>query len=238
MAHAGRGNLVMRGDGMNRVQLLFASMLTLGLLSPVLAQAKDLELTVFGGYNLGGSIDVRENQVREINTGDSYSAGASLTWQRSDSHAFELFWNYRPTHITGNKTGETQESDLIDLNAHDFLANFLFMPAYREGNFTPFLLIGLGATLLDPGEATGPLGTVHPDSQTKFSWNIGAGFKAMGQGRLGVRAQARYHSTYISDESNGTWCDPWYGCYETVDTNWLDEWDFDGGLIIKLGEGP
>jgi len=223
---------------MNRVQLLFASMLTLGLLSPVLAQAKDLELTVFGGYNLGGSIDVRENQVREINTGDSYSAGASLTWQRSDSHAFELFWNYRPTHITGNKTGETQESDLIDLNAHDFLANFLFMPAYREGNFTPFLLIGLGATLLDPGEATGPLGTVHPDSQTKFSWNIGAGFKAMGQGRLGVRAQARYHSTYISDESNGTWCDPWYGCYETVDTNWLDEWDFDGGLIIKLGEGP
>jgi len=223
---------------MNRVKLLSASMLALGVLSPVLAQAKDLELTAFGGYNLGGSIDVRENQTYKINTGDSYSAGASLTWQRSDSHAFELFWNYRPTHITGNKTGETQESDLIDLNAHDFLANFLFMPAYREGNFTPFLLIGLGATLLDPGEATGPLGTVHPDSQTKFSWNIGAGFKAMGQGRLGVRAQARYHSTYISDESNGTWCDPWYGCYETVDTNWLDEWDFDGGLVIKLGEGP
>lgn len=223
---------------MNRVQFLFASMLALGVMSPVLAQARDLEATVFGGYNLGGSIDVYENQAIKLHTGDSYSAGAALTWQRSDSHAFELFWNYRPTHITGKRPGETQESDLIDLNAHDFLANFLFMPAYREGKLTPFLLIGLGATLLDPGEGTGAAGTVSPDSHTKFSWNIGAGFKAMGQGRLGIRAQARYHSTYINDESSGTWCDPWYGCYETVDTNWLDEWDFDGGLIIKLGEGP
>jgi opacity protein-like surface antigen len=219
---------------MQRVQLLFVSILALGVMSPMLVQAKDLELTAFGGYNLGGSIDVRENQTYKINTKDSYSAGAALTWQRSDSHAFELFWNYRPTHITGKRPGETQESDLVDLDAHDFMANFLFMPAYRESKFTPFLLVGLGATLLDPGEVAG----LSPDSKTKFSWNLGAGFKTMGAGRLGIRAQARYHSTYISDESNGTWCDPYYGCYETVATNWLDEWDFDGGLIIKLGEGP
>ena len=219
---------------MHRLRLLFVSILVFGVTSPMLAHARDLELTGFGGYNLGGSIDVTENQVYKIHTGDSYSVGAALTWQRSDTHAFELFWNFRPTHITGKKPGETQESDLVDLDAHDFLANFLFMPAYREGNIHPFLLVGLGVTLLDPGEVSG----LSPDSKTKFSWNIGAGFKAMGAGRLGLRAQARYHSTYINDESNGTWCDPWYGCYETVETNWLDEWDFDGGLIIKLGEGP
>jgi len=217
-----------------RVQLLFASVLALGLVSPVLVQARDLELTGFGGYNLGGSIDVRTNQVNKFNTGDSYSVGAALTWQRSDTHAFELFWSYRPTAITGKKPGETQDSDLLDLAAHDFLANFLFMPAYRESRVTPFLLIGLGATLLDPGEVAG----ASPESKTKFSWNIGAGFKAMGAGRLGLRGQVRYHSTYVNDEDSGTWCDPWYGCYTTVDTHWLDEWDFSGGLIIKLGEGP
>ena len=223
---------------MHRVRLLFASVLALGSVIPVLAQARDLEITAFGGYNLGGSIDVRENQAHEINTKDSYSVGASLCWQRSDSHAFELFWNYRPTHITGKRPGETQETDFVELNAHDFMANFLFMPAYRESNLTPFLLLGLGATYFDPGDVTFAGQDLSPDGSTKFSWNIGAGFKAMGQGRLGIRAQARYHSTYISDESNGTWCDPYYGCYETVDTNWLDEWDFDGGLVIKLGEGP
>ena len=42
---------MMRENGMHRVRLLFASVLALGSVIPVLAQARDLEITAFGGYN-------------------------------------------------------------------------------------------------------------------------------------------------------------------------------------------
>jgi opacity protein-like surface antigen len=201
------------------------------LLFPALAQAQNLELTAYGGYNLGGSIDLTENNsTHKLNTSDSFATGLSLTWQRGPSNAFELYWGYRPTHIEG-KNLTNQTTQFTTLNEHDFHANFLFMPAYRESEFTPFLLLGLGATLLDPGDVAG----VSPSSATKFSWAIGAGVKGFVSDTFGLRAQVRYHSTYLTDQNGGTWCDPWYGCYQTVDTNWLDEWDFNGGIMLRLG---
>jgi opacity protein-like surface antigen len=214
-----------------RLLIVTGCVIVLGASAPVFAQMQDLELTVYGGYNLGGGIDVRENSVVDLNTSDSFATGASLTWQRSPSHAFELFWGWRATDIEGKESATAEATKFVSLNEHDFHANFLFMPAYRESEATPFLLLGLGATLLDPGELPG----VELDSATKFSWAIGAGVKTSVNERFGLRGQVRYHSTYISDESGGTWCDPWYGCYETVDTNWLDEWDFTGGVILQLG---
>jgi opacity protein-like surface antigen len=220
--------------------------LVLGLFSPALAlgQAKDLELTVYGGYNLGGGIDVREDvsSKYKLDTSESFSTGLSLTWQRNPAQAFELLWSWRPTDIEGIDRSNNQRRKVISLNEHDFHANFLFMPAYREGKAVPFLLLGLGATYLNPGEAVGAEGGAYPgrlfspDGATKFSWALGAGVKTFMNERFGLRAQVRYHSTYVSDESGETWCDPWYGCYTTVDTNWLDEWDFTGGIVVKMGK--
>ena len=203
----------------------------LGLLIPALAQAQDLELTAYGGYNLGGSIDVREEVNNTFDTKDSFATGLSLTYQRGPGYAFEFFWGYRPTKIEGQNPTSFDKVDITDLDEHDFHANFLFMPAYTRSEFTPFFLFGLGATYLNPGEVAG----VSPDGVTKFSWALGAGVKGFVNERIGLRAQVRYHSTYVTDEYGGTWCDPWYGCYETVETNWLDEWDFMGGLMVRLG---
>jgi opacity protein-like surface antigen len=210
----------------------FRFVMALGLLIPALAQAQNVELTAYGGYNIGGGIDVREDTLRKLDTTDSFATGLSLTWQRGPTYAFELFWGWRPTEIEGQNPTTFKSTKITDLNEHDFHANFLFMPAYVDGNFVPFFLFGLGATYLNPGEVAG----VSPDGTTKFSWALGAGVKTNTQGRVGFRAQVRYHSTYISDEYSGTWCDPWYGCYDTVDTNWLDEWEFTGGLVVRLGQ--
>ena len=209
--------------------------LALGLLIPALAHAQGVELTAYGGYNLGGSIDVREDASNTLDTKDSFTTGLSLTWQRSPSYAFELMWAWRPTDIEGENPLDPGKVTITSLNEHDFHANFLFMPAYSEGKFVPFLLLGLGATYLDPGDFEFDGETYTPDGATKFSWAIGAGAKGFMNERFGLRAQVRYHSTYTTDESGGTWCDPWYGCYETVDTNWLDEWDFTGGIMFNLG---
>jgi hypothetical protein len=76
---------------------------------------------------------------------------------------------------------------------------------------------------------------VEPSSTTRFSFALGGGVKSYLNHRFGVRGQIRYHATYLGDEAGGVWCDYLYGCYQTVQTNWLDEWGFEAGLVVRLG---
>jgi hypothetical protein len=153
---------------------------------------------------------------------------------KSPTYAFELFWGWRPTDLEGRDSMSGERRKVSSFNEHDFHANFLFIPYTTKDTIRPFLLLGLGATYLDPGEierlATNPSGSL------RFSWAFGAGAKGYLSERFGLRAQVRYHSTYIADQAGGTWCDYYYGCYTTVDTNWLDEWDFQAGLVIRTGQ--
>lgn len=52
---------------------------------------------------------------------------------------------------------------------------------------------------------------------------------------MAIRAQLRYTPTYLSTNSDGYWCG-YYGCYAVYDSNYLDHWDFTGGLVFKLGK--
>lgn len=221
---------------MNRMLVLVG----LSLLLPLQAYASnEIELNAYLGYNLGGTIDVREGTVdaNKLETASSLSTGLSLTFIPRPSFAFELAWYWRPTDVEARPMGGGDKQAFLTLNAHDFQVNFLFMPAYTTGRAIPFLLLGLGATLLAPGDLELESGeTISLDSKTKFSWAIGGGLKTYASEKVGFRAQIRYHSTYISEESGGVWCDPYFGCYETVDTNWLDEWDFQGAILFRLGQ--
>lgn len=204
----------------------------------VQAQRSGTELSIFGGYNTGGGIDLPDNaDLNKLDTAGSFSTGLGVAYLPRPNFAFELFWGWRPTDIKGRFMGS--ERTFVSLNEHDFHGNFIFMPAYSRSNFTPFLLLGLGATLLSPGEIQlDGGGTVQPDDTVKFSWAIGGGVKTyFNNDRFGLRGQIRFHSTFTSDESGGVWCDPYFGCYETIDSNWLDEWDFQGALVYRLGGG-
>ncbi len=211
----------------------FRILLVLMLITPALAWAQGVEITAYGGYNTGGNLDVREADTRnKLKTAGSFSTGISLTWMKSPTYAFELFWGWRPTDLEGrDSTGATRT--ISSFNEHDIHANFLFIPYTKRDTIKPFLLLGIGATYLDPGEIEGP--DTNPSGSLRFSWALGAGVKGYLSERFGLRGQVRYHSTYISDQAGGTWCDYWYGCYQTVDTNWLDEWDFQVGIVIRTG---
>ena len=221
---------------MNKMLLLFGLSL---LLPPQAYASNEIELNVFGGYNLGGTIDVREGtaDANKLETASSFSTGLSLTFIPRPTFAFELFWGWRPTDVEARPMTGGEKQAFLSLNVHDFHGNFLFMPASTRGRAVPFLLLGVGATLFAPEELQLDTGeTISLDTKTKFSWAIGGGLKTYASEKVGFRAQIRYHSTYVSDQSGGVWCDPYFGCYETVDTNWLDEWDFQGALIFRLGE--
>lgn len=201
------------------------------LLVPSLVSAQGVELTAFGGYNLGGSLDIREDTRASLNTKDSFSGGLGLAWQKSPKSAFELYWGFRPTKIEGeDQQGATQ--DLGSLDTHDFHANFIFSNPYRGGKVSPFLLLGLGGTLINPGEVNGQ----SPEDKFRFSWALGAGVKTVNAKGVGLRLQARYHSMYVTDQYAGTWCSYYGYCYSAVESNWLDEWDFQAGLVFHPGK--
>jgi len=212
---------------------LLLPILALGLFLAAPAQAgpSGREITLYGGYNLGGSIDVREEMVTELNTLSSVSAGLGLTVYSRSTFALELAWNWRPTQLEGpSEEPGMRRKEITNLNMHEFHGNFTFFPQRRDQDLTPYFLVGLGFTVIAPEE----FGDIKPDTITKFSFALGGGVRKYVSNRIGFRGQVRYHPTYISDQHGGTWCDPYYGCYQTVDTNWLDEWDFQAGLIVRL----
>ncbi len=212
----------------------------LALIVPASAHATDIELTAFGGYNTGGTLDVRDDVAdkNQLKVAGSFATGLGVAFIKNERYAFELFWGWRPTNLEGPQETGGERNQITSLNAYDFHGNFLFGIGDPYAKVTPFILLGLGATHLNPGDIAPsdmfPDG-LSPSSRTAFSWALGAGIKTYMNKKVGLRAQIRYHSTYVSDQAGGTWCDPYYGCYQTVDTNWLDEWEFTAGLIYRPG---
>ena len=81
------------------------------------------------------------------------------------------------------------------------------------------LLAGAGATFLSAQDL---------DSETKFSWAVGAGVKWFPSGRIGARAQARYTPTQLNDSSSEV-CDPFGFCQGS-----LHQFEFMGGLVFRF----
>ena len=210
---------------MRRVWLALALAL---LFIPATAGAEYWTLTGFGGYNLGGSIDISEDQLLDLDTKDGFTPGLALGYTSWNNFGFEVSWMYRPQTVEGREEAGDPVQEFGNVDAHEFMGNFLFAPAYPRGKAIPYFLFGLGLTAFYPeGDF---------DSKTRFAFALGAGVKLWTeQEKIGFRAQIRYHSTYMNSDEDGIWCDPWY-CYEVTDSNWLDEFDFTGGIMLKFGQ--
>lgn len=213
-------------------------LLLLAMVVPASAYATDMEITAFGGYNIGGTIDVRDDvqDKNQLNVASSFATGLGLAFIKDERMAFELFWGWRPTNLEGPQEANGKRNVATSLNNHDFHGNFLFSFGDPYAKAIPYVLLGLGATYLNPGTIAPsemfPDG-LNPSGKTRFSWALGVGAKTYVNDKIGLRAQVRYHSTYVSDQAGGVWCDPYTGCYQSVDTNWLDEWEFTGGIIFR-----
>ena len=203
------------------------------LLQACTAMAQKLEVSPFIGYTTKARISGDGTIVPgDLLIEDSFTAGVGLGMTTPQHVGFEAMYTYQNSSITFDPTvvvGQpSTQKDLGGLGVHLIHANFLFYQARMDAITEPYFLLGLGAIILDPS-ASGY------QTETKFTWAIGLGVKHWVNDKMGIRLQVRYEPTYINATNSGYWCDPYYGCYTQQDWNYLNQFDFTGGVCIKLG---
>lgn len=183
---------------------------------------------LFAGYTAKAEFDGSGTNIPgKITVDGATTAGLAIGTTTPQNVGVEVMWTHQWSGISYKESGEPTVA-VSDMAIDQFHANFLFYP---PGNLNaptkPCFLVGLGANVFNPSEE-------DYESQTEFTWALGAGIKREVNEKVAIRAQLRYTPTYLSSNADGYWCG-YYGCYAVSDSNYLDQWDFTGGLVFNLG---
>ena len=191
------------------------------------AQQGRFELTPMVGWRLNS--DISETDVAkysQLKFADAATFGAALSWNTSRQTSVELEYTYSSYDATAVPRTSAVTERTVNVTQHDILFNGLYLFNTGNPHFQPFLLGGVGASILAPG---GGLSSV-----TNFAFTLGGGIKYYASDRLGFRGDIRWMPQYLYSTDGGTWCDPYYGCYYYPNDHILTQWDFKLGLIVRF----
>jgi hypothetical protein len=179
----------------------------------------------------------------------SYYNNPKLRTGTGPSYAFALTYNVHPMQAV--ELSYTRQEGSLDLDFQglrtltDMSVNFWHIGSIRylmpPGKTRAFVLASLGATYFSPESATFLLDPDDPDSivytqtSTKFSINLGLGFKTyFGQSeKIGLRATFKVLPTLYN-----TWGGLYFGSGGggvSVSGNAIWQWEAAGGVTIKFG---
>ena len=217
---------------MNAIVRRFALVALLLALPAANASAGAWEISPFARYVTNAEFDFVSNTFpgSKVLANDSWAFGAGIGYMTNSSFEFEAEYQYQPTSLV-IKSGLGSEIASPDLTIHKIRGNFLFSTPAQDAIAQPYFLLGLGAAIF---EANLPNAT-SSDSRTQFTWQLGAGVKKMTSDTVGFRLQAAYAPSYLTDDYDGYWCDPYYGCYTYPDPQYLDQWEFSLGIVKRFG---
>lgn len=194
---------------------------------PAEAQQGRFELTPMVGWRLNS--DINETDVArfsQLRFEDAATFGLAMSWNTSRSTSLELEYTYASYDATAVPRAAGVAERTVGVTQHDILFNGLYLFNTGNDRFRPFLLGGLGASILQPDGGL--------DSVTNFAFTLGGGFKYYASDRIGIRGDIRWMPQYLYSTDGGTWCDPFYGCYYYPDDHILTQWDFKLGVIIRF----
>ena len=173
------------------------------------------------GYTTGGGLELGQNDLNDVSVTGGLTWGGQLGLSPKPGFAFEVSWMQQESHLS------IAGRDVLGLAVGQLHGMFLFEKIAYGAKARPYLLLGAGATFFSPDRGF--------DTVSKFSWALGGGVKAdMGE-HLGLKIQAKYNPTYLTDDWGSTWCDPFYGCYTVADPDYLDQGEFSAGLMYRFG---
>ena len=186
------------------------------------------EINPDAGYRLGGgfnyTVDLTNSTVKfDFESKPSFGLNAAVGL--TPGFFLEFEWDRQNTTLSRVGLIDDDSKPTLDVKIDYYHGAFVFQYAYDR--MQPFGFFSLGATTFYP---EGDL-----SSRTRFSLGGGAGFKYYLSRSVGFRAQARFYSTSMNSEAGQVWCDL-YGCWSTTRINWLTQWSFTGGLIIRIGD--
>jgi hypothetical protein len=192
------------------------------------SQAREIYISPMAGYTTAGSLELGEADLNDVKVDGGLTWGGQIGFQSSPGFTFEASWMQQESQLVLDRPSPLSPEPLaIDLKVGQLHGNFLFEKIGYGSSTRPYFLIGLGATFFN---ADGNF-----DTESRFSFALGAGVKIEASEKIGLKIQGKYNPTYLDEDWGSTWCDPFYGCYQVADPDYLDQGEFAAGLTYKLG---
>lgn len=208
--------------GASAATLLVATAVWVGCLHAQTAP-RDNAFTLHGGFRDGGSfVDAASDRKLRLDGSGLYAASLDLGLDGARQLQFHISRQRSDLQLspaTGAASGATQ-LPLTVTYLHLGGTNFFAGPIGRG----PYVLGGIGATLLRPG-------TSEYATELRPSLNLGLGYQLPLGDRVALRFEARGYFTLI-DSSGGLFCDG--GCTLSIRGDGFTQADAQIGLSIRF----
>ena len=189
---------------------------------PLGLAAQGLEITPFGGYQVGGKLQVQRGDLR---ISDNPNLGVILNVPLQSGAQLELLFAHQETNMKLTERATGLQETLFDMAVEYFQVGGLY-EAQRYGRVKVFGLGSLGVTHYNPQES-------GRSSEWRFSGGFGIGAKSFFSERVAIRTEARLMFTLIN-ASGSIFCSGG-GCLTTVQGTGVTQLLLTAGLTFKLG---
>jgi hypothetical protein len=222
-----------------RYQLIVSAALLVVISTPAVLSAQprvevsgNVGWTVSDGVDGQGILAGDGNIYDAVDVKDSFSWGFGIGVLATENAEVGFLFSQQMSQM---RLDGTAIREVGDLNVNSYHPYFAYNFMASDSAVRPYVLIGLGATnygAVSFTRANGQAGETA--SETQFSTTWGAGVKVFGGGNVGFRAGVQWTPTYIKTDSAGWWCDPYWGCYLVGDAKYANQFQFNGGVVIRF----
>jgi outer membrane protein with beta-barrel domain len=201
------------------------------------AQAQDHRVEIAGTAGWTFSDGVSGNPVLVPGVGtfdrldpkDAFSWGARIGFMVNEHVEVGGLFNLQSTTLEAGGTNTLEIGDQKIYNYHGFIAYNFGDP---DAKTRPYFLGGAGATQY--GGLTTSIGNRDIGGNTQFSTTWALGVKMYPGKSVGIMLEGRWTPTYIKSDSEGWWCDPYWGCYVVGNAQYSNQWELSGGITLRF----
>jgi len=218
-------------------KIAWVALVAVVMASPAFAQDKRAEVSVLFGWTFSDGVDgqaiVTPSGVFDrVDPKDSFKFGLGVGVMVTENAEVGFLYGNQMTTL---QVSGTSTVDIGDTTISTYHGYFGYNGFAADAKVRPYALFGLGATNYGGVSFTRLNGAAGETSgNTQFSTTFGAGVKVYASPNVGARFGIGWTPTYIKSDSEGYWCDPYWGCYVVGSAQYSSQWDFSGGIILRF----
>ena len=182
------------------------------------ARGQSTEASILAAYTPSAGLDNQAPELSSLDIGGGFTWGLQIGRLFTPRWGVEMLWTKQSSALTVG-TGDGS-ADLFTMTIGHLHGDVVYHLGSADARLRPFVFAGLGATFFSADEL---------ESETKFSFGLGAGAKYFLSRAIGIRAHFRYKPTMMNDEEAADFCDPFGFCQAS-----LHQVEFAGGAIVRF----